>query len=421
MQTGFVDRERAAGLMAAQGLDALVVVQPENFLYATGAGAGFAALWRRAGSSMALIAADPGLAPAAVVTDASLHAFRASSGIADVRTHPIWTELADLTGVLPSERPTVDIVREAAGVAGQEPDRKRPASYDLSLALGQLRDILTERNLLRSRLGIEFDFIPYNDLEAFRRALPEASLHDSSEVFRRLRMVKHPDEIEWLRQGAGLAEAGIRHTVANFREGMSVFELSLAYRTGVIEAARQRGLRQLESSWDLISCGPQPWGTGSSTATLQSGDQVKFDCGCTLRGYKADMGRTYVFKRGDAHKEAIHRALLTAFEAGLEQFRPGNRACDVFRAAQAAMHRQGYESYIRGHFGHSIGANVWHEEWPFLSEGETTMLQPNMVFAYETPYYVDGVGGFMIEDQVVVTETGHQVLTTLPREYLVVG
>ena len=85
------------------------------------------------------------------------------------------------------------------------------------------------------------------------------------------------------------------------------------------------------------------------------------------------------------------------------------------------MRARGFSSFARGHFGHGIGQNVWSEEWPYTGPGVDIVLEPGMVMAFETPFYVDGVGGFIIEDQLLVTADGHETMNTLPYEFLELG
>ncbi len=79
------------------------------------------------------------------------------------------------------------------------------------------------------------------------------------------------------------------------------------------------------------------------------------------------------------------------------------------------MIQRAFPGYQRGHFGHSVGASVGSEEWPFISAGSDIVIEPGMVLAFETPFYGNGVGALMIEDQMLVTETGVEVMNTLPR------
>ena len=110
----------------------------------------------------------------------------------------------------------------------------------------------------------------------------------------------------------------------------------------------------------------------------------------------------------------MHRA----FDAGFALLRPGMRLADIYRTTSVSMWNQGFEAYGRGHFGHGVGASVWSEEWPFIAAKSDAVLEPNMVLAFETPWYIEGLGGFIIEDQVLITQSGCEVMAPLPRELL---
>jgi Xaa-Pro aminopeptidase len=80
------------------------------------------------------------------------------------------------------------------------------------------------------------------------------------------------------------------------------------------------------------------------------------------------------------------------------------------------MRQAGFRDYDRGHFGHGVGQNVFCEEWPFISADAELPLEPGMVLAFETPYYVTGIGGFIVEDLMLITEQGHESMNRLPYE-----
>ena len=98
--------------------------------------------------------------------------------------------------------------------------------------------------------------------------------------------------------------------------------------------------------------------------------------------------------------------------------KPGVPLKDVYLATATAMWDQGYQTYGRGHFGHGVGASIWSEEWPFIASQSDAILEPDMVLAFETPWYIDGLGGFIIEDQVLITEAGTDVMGPSPRELI---
>jgi Xaa-Pro aminopeptidase len=297
----------------------------------------------------------------------------------------------------------------------------RPGTYDMKRVVALLCDLLSERKLLDAKLGFEFDFLPTSDFHAFRAALPKAEFCDSSALFRELRLLKEPEEIALLRTACELTEVGISHVVDGLTAGLSAFEMSVRYRSSVMEEAARRGVTQLEALWGFNTFGAHTFGRASAGDRLQPGDGVKFDCGCTLDGYTSDIGRTFVFGKGNKHQRRIQQALIEAWEAGLQHFRPGGNLRSVHHAAQETMRKLGYPAYTRGHVGHGIGSSVWLEEWPYISGDADLIIQPNMVFSYELPYYINGIGSFIIEDQLVIAEKGPQSMNALPKSYLEVS
>ncbi|MBL8702955.1 MAG: aminopeptidase P family protein [Alphaproteobacteria bacterium] len=416
MPKPFIDRQRAELLMAKAGIDALLVVQPENFAYATGGPPGIAASWRRVGAAIAIVPAAAGAEPAAIVTDFGEGPFRRSAALRDVRTHTAWVDNVDVAAKLPSNRPIAELIAEV------QPERARgfhrPPTFDPRRALELARDALAERGLAKARLGVEFDFLPVSDMRLIESVLPEATLVDSSPVFDRLRMVKTPAEIDLLRKGAQLAEAGIRAVMAQIHVGQTRAEISELWRATVLAEARRKGVANLTGQWDYTAVGPDPW---SPHGVVEHGSVVKIDVGCVLSGYSSDSARTFCFGRASVHARSVYDGLRAAFDAGRSVFKPGSALGDVHAACVAAMRAHGFTTFMRGHFGHGIGQNVWSEEWPYTGHDVDVALEPGMVMAFETPYYVNGVGAFIIEDQLLVTEDGHETMNTLPYEFVEIG
>jgi Xaa-Pro aminopeptidase len=101
-------------------------------------------------------------------------------------------------------------------------------------------------------------------------------------------------------------------------------------------------------------------------------------------------------------------------------FRPGVALRDIHATCLRAVHDAGFPSYARGHFGHGLGASIWSEEWPYTAAEADAVLEPGMVMAFEAPWYIDGIGGLIIEDMLLVTPEGAETLagTRLPRNLL---
>ena len=229
-----VDRKRAQSLMAAAGLDALILFQPEHVSYAAGINPGVAALFRRAGAASVLVPADPALAVAAVLPDLAEGAARAAGSATEAAYHRIWVDIATV-GPHGRDDPLTRILPDA-------PQPPRPANFDARAAFGLLGEQLRARGLHNARLGADLGFVPAADLVLLRQALPHATILDGTDTIQRLRMVKTAAEIERLRRAVELSEAGLRAALGAIRAGVERPALSAAYADGV-HASRRRELR----------------------------------------------------------------------------------------------------------------------------------------------------------------------------------
>ncbi|WP_117193283.1 M24 family metallopeptidase [Rhizobium terrae] len=399
-----IDRKHAERLMGEAGLDALALFQPEAFRYAIGAPAGVATMWGRAGAAIALVPADSEAGLAAVASDHAAGLIRKAATDVDLRTHRIWIDMLDLTGA--GSIPEIDAAYRRLGVAGP-----RPETFDRSAAFDLLGDLLKERGLDRARVGADLEFMPAADFEALKQALPDVDWADGSPILRRLRAVKTPREIERLRRASKAAEAGLLRMTGVVKPGVSLGELSLAWKAGAQAAATEGGFG-LSGHWDFISVGAD---LSDMAAVVTPGALIKADVGTLVEGYSSDGARTFTYGPASPLARDIFKALETAFAAGLEQIRPGNTFGTVHEAMLASMCGQGFGEYYRGHFGHSVGGGSGIEEWPFFSTGNPEIILPNMVVALEAPFYGQGIGALMIEDQFLVTENGVECMNSLPR------
>ena len=400
-----LDRTRAAALMQAQGIDALILLSPESFRHATGAAPGVGTMWRRAGAVAVLVPADPALPETAVVSDLFAPAFRAVSHVADVRISPLWVESATLP---PGARDLPPEQALAAAAAGRDPAFLRPTTFDPAVCWRHLAQALDDRGLTGGRIGVELSAISAADWPPLAEALAPARLVDGSALAARLKMVKSAAEIALLRQAVELAEQGIMAVRDAIRPGVRRDDLAAAWSAAV---AAGRGDRPLTGAWEYISVGADPWGGNAAAAP---GDIVKVDVGCLMGGYTSDSGRTFVL--GDAPPLArhVHAALMAGFRAGMAVLGPGAPLSDVHRATQAAIRAAGLPGFTRGHYGHGLGASLGSEEWPFIAADSDVVAEPGMVLAFECPFYLTGLGGFIVEDQVLITATGAEPMNRLP-------
>ena len=140
-----------------------------------------------------------------------------------------------------------------------------------------------------------------------------------------------------------------------------------------------------------------------------------------MDGYTSDSGRTFVLGPPSADQARAYGALHAGFRAGLAMLGPGVPLSLVHRVTEAAIRTAGIEGFTRGHFGHGLGAGLGSEEWPFISATSPVLAEPGMVLAFECPWYVTGLGGFIVENQLLVTGDGIEVMNRLPDGLIELG
>lgn len=152
--------------------------------------------------------------------------------------------------------------------------------------------------------------------------------------------------------------------------------------------------------------------------TLKEGDCVLIDVGCRKDSYCADMTRTFFFKSTSEHAQKIYNIVLKANEAAEAMIKPGVKFCEIDRAARSIIEEAGYGKEFTHRLGHSIGIEV-HEVGDVSCVNQDE-VRPGMTFSIEPGIYVEGEVGVRIEDLVLVTETGCEVLNHYTKELKII-
>jgi Xaa-Pro aminopeptidase len=259
------------------------------------------------------------------------------------------------------------------------------------------------------RVGIEAQHLTVDQHGRLRAALPtEVSLTPTVGLVEELRTVKTADEIERLRQVAGIAgrafdrirsavHPGLRERDVAFLLEQTFQELGAdgpAFET--IVAAGERGAR--------------PHGRASDRV-LERGDMVVVDFGARAAGYNSDTTRTIVLGEPTAEQKRVIGLVREAQVTSLAMMKPGVTADAVDRRARQVLAGEAH-AFAHG-LGHGIGLAV-HER-PFLSPSDQTTLKPGMVITNEPGLYVPGWGGVRLEEMVLVTDGAPEILTAASR------
>jgi D-alanyl-D-alanine dipeptidase len=228
-----------------------------------------------------------------------------------------------------------------------------------------------------------------------------------------VRAVKTAAEVSALRGAAAATDRAFAALLEQPMEGVSERELS-----GRLAAAlRDEGL---EDVFATCASGPNaayPHHTPGDRV-VQRGDGVLFDFGGRYGGYLSDVTRTVAVGHAPAKLVQVHAAVAAAHTAGLNALRPGVRLGDVDAAARSSLTAAGLAEYFTHRLGHGLGLEI-HEP-PYLTGGNDQVAVAGNVVTVEPGVYITGELGVRIEDDVLVTEDGCELLTHAPRELLVV-
>ncbi|HOT50817.1 MAG TPA: Xaa-Pro peptidase family protein [Candidatus Hydrogenedentes bacterium] len=293
-----------------------------------------------------------------------------------------------------------------------EQARQQVVAFRVSEVSGNLITRMGERLAGMGVSSVTYD--PNNwtvaQMTALQKAFP-GSLNSADSLVARLRMIKSPEEIDALRAASELKEAALAHVLEDLREGVT--EAEVAARLEYEFKARGASGASFDTIVLFGARTSMPHGSPGETR-LKHGDTVLIDLGCRYRGYCSDLTRTYACGTiPGAWFEAVYETVFDAQMAAVQAVRPGARCCDVDAVARDMIQFRGYGV----HFGHGLGHGVGIEihEGPRLNAESEVVLEPGMVVTVEPGVYLPGQGGVRIEDLVVVTEQGCEVLTRTPK------
>lgn len=367
-------RQRYEHLRTALGeidADALLVTSEANFNYFTG----YIAAHPWVSFSRNLIATLPREGAPLLIVPASLEGqAREQTWIAEIRT-------CETIGAAPVEAMTA-------------------AFHDLELAAGRIGAELG----YEQRLGIS-----QLDYQRLLNALPAATFVDAAPAIWNLRMRKSPAEVAALREACRVTDVALAQLFADLKPGMT--ERDMARRLGVLllEAGADR------VSWIMMTSGAghyhRTFGIPRDRV-VEPGEMVWFDVSAIVDGYGADFDRAAVRGGPTPEQQRLQAIAHEATLAGIAVIQPGAPVASVVEAVNVTLRAAGVEPPT-GRIGHGLG--LQSTEPPDISLTDPTILEPGMVVTVE-PALIYEHGIYQVEQNVVVTETGHEVLSHAPWE-----
>lgn len=264
------------------------------------------------------------------------------------------------------------------------------------------------------RLGLEAHGVTWAQQRTFDAEwFPEAELAPTEHIVEDLRRVKEPAEVARIRAACAIGDEALAAVLPGVAEKPTEREFALRLELEM----RMRGATS--TSFDpIVASGPngaKPHARPSNRS-IEPGEPIVMDFGCVVDGYCSDMTRT--ISAGDPGPDAWHvyEVVREAQHAGRAAVRAGADCAAVDRACRAVIDEAGWgDAFVHG-TGHGVGLEI--HEAPRVAATARDTLATGYVVTVEPGVYLPGVGGVRIEDTVVVTDDGADVLTTFPRDFL---
>lgn len=262
-------------------------------------------------------------------------------------------------------------------------------------------------------LGFEEDVVTQGFYTKITESLPTVRMVPASHVLKKVRMIKRPYELDCMRRAARAADDAFLVALKLIKPGVREYEIAAE-----IEYQLKKMGMDGCSFPSIVAAGAHsslPHAVPSDYK-MQNGDFITIDMGAKYRGYASDMTRTFVLGEPDAKQKEVYDIVLQAQKKGVEAVKPGIKCSELDQIVRDYITEKGYGENFLHSLGHGVGLDI--HEWPTVSSKCDIVLEPGMVITIEPGIYLPGWGGVRIEDTVIVTEDGCEIITKIPKYFV---
>lgn len=268
-------------------------------------------------------------------------------------------------------------------------------------------------NLDQCKIGVEANRFRFLEFELIQNSLPNCNIVSASSVFSDFRLIKDSHEIEKMQKAANIAQNALLETLKQPVEGLTEKQLAAELKINLL----REGTSDLPFA-PIVAAGEN---TADPHATptdhvISDGELLLVDWGASYDGYVSDITRTFAVGNVDPIFYEIAKIVENANLQGKLASKPGVTAGSVDDASRKIITEAGYGEFFTHRTGHGLGMDA-HES-PYIFSENLQILKAGMVFTIEPGIYLQGRGGIRIEDDVVITNTGSNSLTNLPRDLI---
>ena len=274
---------------------------------------------------------------------------------------------------------------------------------------------VSKRGVTIRKIAIEKTHLTVERFEELLARYPQATFERLDDQINAMRAIKSEQELQKMRKAAELADYAIQVGCDALAEGKTEMDVLNEIETAI----KAKGCAM---SFDtMVLAGEKsasPHGVPGDRK-ITRGDMVLFDLGVIYEGYCSDITRTVAFGEVNEAQREIYNTVRKANEEAVAAVKPGVKAMDLDNIARSIITEAGFGDYFPHRLGHGLGISV--HEFPSINGANDLALQEGMVFTIEPGIYKSDVTGVRIEDDVVVTKDGVEVLTKFTKELLVIN
>ena len=293
---------------------------------------------------------------------------------------------------------------------------KQAQGYEIVKNVGPIFDEvakLCQKEEIQS-LGFEEAFISFAQYGQLEDLLEETALIPISGMIEELREIKDENEVKIVRKACEIADRGIEHIWNTIKPGMT--EIDVANQLDFY----MRSLGATSVSFDTIVASglrsAMPHGVASEKI-IEKGELITIDFGCYYDGYVSDETRTFAIGDPGQKLKDIYQIVLEANLKVIEEAKPGMSGIELDAIARDHIASFGYGEAFGHSTGHGIGLEI--HEGPNVSFRAEKRFVPGNIITDEPGIYLPGIGGVRIEDDLLVTSTGNEVLTKATKEFMI--
>lgn len=236
-----------------------------------------------------------------------------------------------------------------------------------------------------------------------------------SDALKQMRTVKTEDEIKRIKTAAQIGDKAFEDILGIIKPGITEAEIALQLEISM----RREGASKVSFDTIVLSGkkGSMPHGVPDNKE-ICSGELVTMDFGCVYMGYCSDMTRTVAVKSADSEQRMIYETVLKAQKTALKSYKPGIRCSDADGIARRIISDAGYGKYFGHSLGHGVGIDI--HEYPTVGPKSDWVLEAGNIVTDEPGIYIPSRAGVRVEDLVLITENGNEILSRSQKELIIV-